>query len=159
MSMVYFFILKHLLYFFISLFLAALGLCCCARAFSSCGEWGRLFTVVRGLLIAVSSLVVEHGLQACGLQQLWLTGSRVQAQQLWRTGLVAPRYVGSSRTRARTRVPCIGRQILNHCATREVPKISSSISLSGVLQFVVQRFAIFFDKFIPGYFTANGIVC
>ena len=34
-------------------------------------------------------------------------------------GLVAPRYVGSSQTRARTRVLCIGRQILNHCATRE----------------------------------------
>ena len=34
-------------------------------------------------------------------------------------GLVAPRHVGSSQTRARTRVPCIGRQILNHCATRE----------------------------------------
>ena len=29
--------------------------------------------------------------------------------------------MGSSRTRARTRVPCIGRRILNHCATREVP--------------------------------------
>ena len=36
-------------------------------------------------------------------------------------GLVAPRHVGSSRTRARTRVPCIGRWILNHCATREAP--------------------------------------
>ena len=35
--------------------------------------------------------------------------------------LVAPRYVGSSWTRAQTRVPCVGRQILNHCATREVP--------------------------------------
>ena len=34
-------------------------------------------------------------------------------------GLVAPRHVGSSQTRAQTRVPCIGRQILNHCATRE----------------------------------------
>ena len=40
---------------------------------------------------------------------------------MWRAGLVAPRHVGSSRTRARTRVPCIGRWILNHCATREVP--------------------------------------
>ena len=29
--------------------------------------------------------------------------------------------VGSSQTRARTRVPCIGGQILNHCATREGP--------------------------------------
>ena len=36
-------------------------------------------------------------------------------------GLVAPRHVGSSRTRAPTHVPCIGRQILNHCTTREVP--------------------------------------
>ena len=35
-------------------------------------------------------------------------------------GLVAPRHVGSSRTGARTRVPRIGRRILNHCTTREV---------------------------------------
>ena len=38
---------------------------------------------------------------------------------MWLTGPVAPRHVGSSQTRARTRVPCIGRQTLNHCATRE----------------------------------------
>ena len=44
------------------LFLAALGLRCCARASSSCGQWGLLFVAVRGLLIAVASLVVEHGL-------------------------------------------------------------------------------------------------
>ena len=72
--------------------------CCGARAlgagFSSCGTWA---------------------------QQLWFVGSRAQAQQLWRTGLLAPRYVGSSRTRAQTRNPCIGRQILNHCATRGAP--------------------------------------
>ena len=36
-------------------------------------------------------------------------------------GPVALRHVGSSQTRARTRVPCIGRQILNHCDTREAP--------------------------------------
>ena len=42
------------------LFLAVLGLRCYARAFSSCGERGLLFVVVRGLLIAVVSLVVEH---------------------------------------------------------------------------------------------------
>ena len=52
-------------------------------------------------------------------QQLWLAGSGAQAQQLRCTRLVAPRHVGSSRTRARTRVPCIGRRILNHCTTRE----------------------------------------
>ena len=32
------------------------------RLFSSCGEWGLLFVAVRGLLIAVASLVAEHGL-------------------------------------------------------------------------------------------------
>ena len=46
----------------IYLFLAALGLCCCARAFSSCRERRLLFVVVRGLLIAVASVVEEHGL-------------------------------------------------------------------------------------------------
>ena len=51
-------------FFFFSsiLFLAALGLCCCARAFSGCGERGLLFVAVRGLPIAVASLVAEHGL-------------------------------------------------------------------------------------------------
>ena len=50
------------LFFLIYLFLAALGLHCCAWAFSSCSERGLLFVAVRGLLIAVASLVVEHGL-------------------------------------------------------------------------------------------------
>ena len=40
-------------YKFIYLFLATLGLGCCARAF---------FAAEPGLLIAVASLVVEHGL-------------------------------------------------------------------------------------------------
>ena len=47
---------------FIYLFLAVLGLCCCAWAFSSCGKRGPFFVAVRGLLIAVASLVTEHGL-------------------------------------------------------------------------------------------------
>ena len=47
---------------FIYLFLAALGLPCCPRAFSSYGEPELLFAAVRGLLIVVASLVVEHGL-------------------------------------------------------------------------------------------------
>ena len=47
---------------FMYLFLAALGLRCCAWAFSSCGERGLLFVAVRGLLIAVASLVAKHGL-------------------------------------------------------------------------------------------------
>ena len=48
--------------------MAVLGLCCCAQAFSSCGEQGLPFIVVRGLLIAVTSLAEEHGLYVRGLQ-------------------------------------------------------------------------------------------
>ena len=55
-----------------------------------------------------------RGLSCCGAQ-----APDAQAQQLWLTGPVAPRHVGSSQTRAQTRVLCIGRQILKHCATRE----------------------------------------
>ena len=59
-------------------FLAALGLRCCVQAFSSCGEWGLLFVVLRGVLIAVASrcgaralgawasVVVARGLSSCG---------------------------------------------------------------------------------------------
>ena len=53
---------KKLTYLFIYLFLAVLGLRCCAQAFPSCGERGLLFLAVSGLLIAVASLVAEHGL-------------------------------------------------------------------------------------------------
>ena len=58
-----FYIFKNkFIYLFIYLFLDALGLRCCARAFSSCVERGLLLVAVRGLLIAVASLVAEHGL-------------------------------------------------------------------------------------------------
>ena len=55
-------LLGFLFVLIIYLSLAALGLRCCARAFSSCGERGLLFIAVRGLLIAVASLVAEQGL-------------------------------------------------------------------------------------------------
>ena len=56
---------------FVYLFLAVLGLRCCARAFSSCGEWGLLFAAACGLLLVVASLVVERGrgLQFAALRQ------------------------------------------------------------------------------------------
>ena len=53
----HFFFFNYLFY----LFLAALGLRWCTRAFSSCGECGLLFVVVR-MLIVVAPLVAEHGL-------------------------------------------------------------------------------------------------
>ena len=67
----------------------------------------------------------HRGLSCCGAQ-----APDAQAQQLWLTGLVAPRHVGSSQTRARTRVACIGRQILNHCATREALPVLYSFDFS-----------------------------
>ena len=75
------------------------------------------------LLLLQSTDSRRTGFSNCGsqAQQFWLVGSRAQAQQLWHTGLVASQHVGSSQTRARTRVPCTGRRIHNHCANREVP--------------------------------------
>ena len=64
---------------------------------------GYSLIVVGGLLIAVASLIVEHG--------LWSVGSIVVLHQL----------VGSSWTRNQTSVPCTNRRILNHWATREAP--------------------------------------
>ena len=55
-------------FFFNILFLAMMGLRCCARPFSSCGEQGLLLGVVHGLLLVVASLVVEHGLWEHRLQ-------------------------------------------------------------------------------------------
>ena len=57
-----------------------------------------------------------RGLSCCGAQ-----APDAQAQQLWHTGLAAPRHVGSSQTRARTHVPRISRRTPDHCATREAP--------------------------------------
>ena len=60
-------------FLFIYLFWAVLGLCCCTRAFSSCGEQGLLFVVVCRLLIMVASLVAgtgsrRGGFSSCGTQ-------------------------------------------------------------------------------------------
>ena len=97
------------IYWFIDWLIAVLGLRFCARAFSSCGKQGPLF-------IAVRRPLHYRGLSCCGAQ-----APDAQAQQLWLTGPVAPRHVGSSQTRARTHVPRISRQTLNHCATWETP--------------------------------------
>ena len=68
------------------------------------------------------------GFSCCGAQALGVRASVVAARRLSSCGTRAQlphRHVGSSRTRDQTHVPCIGRQILNHCATREVPTITS----------------------------------
>ena len=80
--------------------MAAVGPCCCVWAFPSGNEWGLLFIAVRSLLLAVVSLVAEHGLQVH-----WLSSCGVWPQQLWYTGLVALQEVKSSQTRNQTPSP------------------------------------------------------
>ena len=107
--------------------MAALGLRFCARAFSSCGKRGPLFIVVRGPLTIAASLVAEHRLQT---RRLSNCGSWAQLLRgMW----------DLSQTRARTRVPCICRQTLNHYATREAPSFSCYTFLFlCVLRFFVE---------------------
>ena len=70
------FVFLNFIYIFI---FGCVGSRCCAWAFSGCGELGPLFIVVRGLPIAVASLVEEHRPQVCGPKQLWHVGSVVVA--------------------------------------------------------------------------------
>ena len=80
-----------------------LGLRFCARAFSSCGEWGPLFIAVRRPLTIAASLVAEHRLQTCRLSS---RGSRAQLlRSMWdlpRPGLepVSPALAGRFSTTA-----------------------------------------------------------
>ena len=93
-----------------------------------------------------------RGLSWCGAQ-----APDAQAQQLWLTGLVTPRHVGSSQTRARTRVPCIGRQILNHCATREAPHHGNLNSpLERIVKEVNGRIYLIFTR-RRGYLSHTNI--
>ena len=94
---VFLYFLKYIHNLFIFI-LVAPGLYCCTRTFSSCNRQGLLF-------------------QCTGFSLQWLlllqsTGSRTWAQQLWCTGLEAPR--------GRTCVPCVHRQVPIHYARREV---------------------------------------
>ena len=83
-----------------------LGLRFCARAFSTCGEQGPLFIVVRGPLTVVASLVVEHRLQMLRLSSC---GSRAQLLRgMWdlprpRLEPVSPALAGRFSTTAATR--------------------------------------------------------
>ena len=82
---------------------AVLGPRFCARAFSSCGEWGPLFIVVRGPLTIAASLVGEQRLQTLRLSSC---GPRAQLLRgMWdlpRPGLepVSPELAGRFSTTA-----------------------------------------------------------
>ena len=107
MSCILFFFFKYL---FIYLFMAALGLRFCARAFSSCGKRGPLFIAARGPLTIAASLVAEHRLQT---RRLSSCGSRAQLLRgtwdLPRPGLkpVSPALAGRLSTTAPPGKPCL----------------------------------------------------
>ena len=67
---------------------------CRARVFSSCGARASL-VAERGFSGTRASAVLAHRHRSCSS---WAP----RAQQLWCMGLVAPKHVGSSRTRDRT---------------------------------------------------------
>ena len=73
---------------------------------------GYSLVAMLGFLLQWLLLWWSPGSRAWGLQELRLPGPRAQAQELWHTGLVAPRHVGSSWSRDRTRASCIGRRTL-----------------------------------------------
>ena len=76
------------------------------------------------LLLQGLSVVAGSGVQASHCGSFSYCRTQVldrQAQYLWCWSLIAPRHAGCSLSRDRTRVSCIGRQILIHCATGYVP--------------------------------------
>ena len=92
------------------------SLLCCSVFFYSLtlsvnlyGTFGHLFfTLFFKMCLAVSGLIAAHGLQ-------------VRPQQWQPVDSVALWHVLSSLTKDQTHVPCIGRQILTQCTSREVP--------------------------------------
>ena len=133
-------------------FLAILSLCCCTQVFpgsgkrgllSSCGEWASH----------------RRGFFCC-----WAWAPGTWAQLLWHMGLVAGWHVESSRTRGRTRVPCIGRRVLNHWTTWEVqgcyslllPFLFTDISARRPLHFLFHLGMCFPEAWVD---TVSSNVC
>ena len=95
------------------LFMAVLGLRGCVGFCLAVARRSCSLVVMWWLLLLQSMGPRVHGLSSCST---W-------AQQMWCTGLVALWRVGSSQTRDQTCVSCIGRRILYHWATKEVPSM------------------------------------
>ena len=102
----------------IYLFLAALGLRFCARAFSSCGKRGPLLIAVCGPLTVAASLVAEHRLQK---RRLSNCGSRAQPlrgiRDLPRPGIepVSPALAGRLPTTAPPGKPHLQHIFISWC--------------------------------------------
>ena len=104
---------------YLFLFMAVLGLHCCASTFSSCSEQG-LLSSCREMSFHCSDFSCFRT-WALGV---WASVTAVHAfSMLWYTGLVALWHVGLSLTRDWTHVPWIDRWKIYHWNTREAPKL------------------------------------
>ena len=113
---------------------------------------------LRWLLLLRSTASRRVGFSSCSAQASVVAASRISSCNTWapgHTGLVALRHVGSSQTRDQTRVPCIGRWILNHCATREVPTLTFFKTFLGGTSLVVQWLRIRLPGFPGGAVVEN----
>ena len=100
----------HLQFFFFSLSIYYFGLhwvFISVWAFSSCDDQGLLYC---GALV---SHYCSFSLQSIHSTVSTFSSCSVWVHPLW--------HVGSSQTRDWSHIPCIGRQILNHWTTREIP--------------------------------------
>ena len=93
-------------FFKIYLFMAVLGLCFCARAFSTCGKRGPLFIAVRGPL-TIRPLLLRS------------TGSRRAGSVVVAHGPSCSVACGIFPDRGPNPCPLHWQADLNHCATRE----------------------------------------
>ena len=106
-------------YIYLLLFLAVLGLCCCAGFFSFCRD--------QGLLSSCDARASHCGFSCCrtegcaGFSSCSSWAWEHKAEQLQCMEFVAPWHVECSQIRDWTRVFCIVKWILHHWATREAP--------------------------------------
>ena len=121
-------LIKNVIYFWLCwVFAASCRLC------SSWGGKGRLSS--RGAKASHSS-GFSRAAQALVTAARGLRSGGSRAQELWCPGLVALQHAGSSPTRDRTHVSCIGRRILHHWATRKALMWTIyKKSLLGLLQY------------------------
>ena len=140
---------KKILFMF--LFWAVLGLCCCTEFSRVAASRGYSPAVMSGLLIAVASLVAEHGLQGASASAAAAHGlSNCSSQTLEHRFNSCGAGAQSLHCRWNLPGPGIkpvfntGRQILYHWATKEAPEGDPW-----------QQFFHLLDSYSPLYFWLN----
>ena len=97
-----------------------LSLWCCAGSSLAAVSEGPSLVAMPGLLTVAASLAVEHPLQGAHASVVGVHRLRCSVA------------CGIPQTRDQSCVPCIGRWILNHCMSREVPGLNLSKELDLV---------------------------